>query len=369
MMELPRIRLRPVLLILLLLMVLGLMGAFDPFLSNGCRDESGAVILGKHRFSIHCLAFAPDGKALASGGGFPGRKGEIRLWNVPSGALRATLRSHQKCVYAATFSPDGGTVATTSYDGMVKLWDVTSARERASITISAELSGLPLAFSPAGDSLALAGCRPGLPVPGCEAGDVMLWRRTPRSKPARARGMVPLALGAAIRRLALCRVDLGTELPGADADSAQPNRPDQCGGLLAEGTWDVTIGQQTCTLTGHEDFVYGLAFSPDGRVLASASLDNTVRFWDVATGQRRAILHGHTAQVNSVSFSPDGKRLTSGSHDRSVRLWDTATGRELATFRGHEGAVTCVACSPDGRWVASGRYDKTVRLWQLPTDR
>ncbi|MEV0419350.1 WD40 repeat domain-containing serine/threonine protein kinase [Streptosporangium canum] len=129
--------------------------------------------------------------------------------------------------------------------------------------------------------------------------------------------------------------------------------------------WDVVGRQSVATLTGHTASVVSVAFSPDGKTLATGSSDDTVRLWDIADRKTVATLTGHTAGVYSVAFSPDGKTLATGAEDAMVRLWDVADRQSVATLTGHPASVVSVAFSPDGKTLATGSFDNTVRLWDI----
>jgi WD40 repeat protein len=143
------------------------------------------------------------------------------------------------------------------------------------------------------------------------------------------------------------------------------------GRLLASGSedstiklWEVATGSLVRTLSGHTSWVRSVAFSPDGRLLASGSYKE-IKLWDVASGSLVRTLSGHTSWVRSVAFSPDGRLLASGSEDSTIRLWEVASGREVRTLSGHTDEVRSVAFSPDGRLLASGSNDWTIKLWDV----
>jgi len=122
-------------------------------------------------------------------------------------------------------------------------------------------------------------------------------------------------------------------------------------------------------LIGHTDEIISIAFSPNGRTLASSSYDGTVQLWDVNTDTLKSTLIGPTKRVTSIAFSPDGTLLAGGSSDKAVHLWDAVSGEHKAMLAGHTGSITTIAFSPDSKTLASGAWDNTVRLWDIATEK
>jgi WD40 repeat protein len=129
------------------------------------------------------------------------------------------------------------------------------------------------------------------------------------------------------------------------------------------GIWDVEKGEQTRTLSGHTQYVYCVAWNRDGTKLASASYDRTVKVWDATTGRELWTNRGHASAVMSVAWSPDGSKLACGSQDKMVHVLNAVDGKTLHALKGHTDLVISVAWSPDGQTLASGGFDDVVRLW------
>jgi WD40 repeat protein len=357
----------------------------------------------KHKDKVYSVAFSPDGKTLATGCW----DNTVKLWDASTGREMVALKGHTKGILSVTFSPDGKILATGSSDGTAKLWSVTTGKELASLegqTDPGFLSEITsVAFSPDGKALATGGYKYQLSAsPSPSIGIAKLWDISNKQELTTLSGNMGIIFSVAFspdsKTLATGSLSLqpgdppgpGTlklweaatgkefaDLKGhMDWIRCVAFSPD--GKTLATGSadktvklWDLATRQELVTLKGHTNWVLSLAFSKDGKTLATGSDDNTVKLWDVDTRQEKATLKGHNAGINSVAFTPDQKRLATGSFDYTAKLWDVATRYEQGTLRGHTDWVRCVTFSPDGKTLAtgSGHEDKTVKLWDMAREQ
>lgn len=255
--------------------------------------------------------------------------------------LITSLEGHTSLIWSVAFSPDGKTLASGSGDGKIKLWDITTRTNIA--TLNGRDFGIQyyiqphqiysVLFSPNGKVLASSG---GLGV-------VVLWNVTTKQVIASFRNR-------------------GTALSSVYS-------PD--GKILAITSsyvinlWDVKTLTNIATLEGHTGLIRDLAFSPDGKILASGAQDGTVRLWDITRKRTIAILDRHNRTAHSVVFSPDGKTLASGDWHH-IRLWDIETKQQIAVFTASPYSADCLTYSPDGTLLASAAW-RQIRLWDVKT--
>jgi WD40 repeat protein/tRNA A-37 threonylcarbamoyl transferase component Bud32 len=309
------------------------------------RQESPvrAAVLGGHGGRVHCVAFSPTGRMLASGcdqgvkpdGSLVRGGRRVRLWDVASQTCTAALTGPEGAATCLTFSPEGELLVSGNSGQPVHLWRLGGRFRKGPVTLADDTDVISVAFSPDGTQLATGNCHK----------TVRLWDVAARTCLATLSGHAGWVHSVAF---------------------------DRDGQLLATGSgdhtirlWDVSARSCAATLTGHGEIVREVAFSPDGTILASGSVDQTIRLWDMAARTCVAVLTDGFTPVFCVAFSPDGSVLASGGPDSTVRLWDVATQACVATLAGHAKAVTSVAFSPDGTTLASGSHDRTVRLWRL----
>jgi len=148
------------------------------------------------------------------------------------------------------------------------------------------------------------------------------------------------------------------------------------GKTIASASWDMTVklwdaerGKELLTLRGHFESVRACCFSPDGKSILSASDDETLKLWGTRSDEEKVTFKGHKGPVIACAFSPDGERICSASADKTLKLWDVRTGKVQITLKGHKDIVNACAFSPDGQTVASASNDNTVRLWDPETGR
>jgi WD40 repeat protein len=352
---------------------------YDPATGNLIQTLEG------HKSDVTAVAYSRDGNYLASGG----VDGSLLIWNIQGGNIIAQLAGHTDAVEGLAFSPDGKWLITSSEDTTMKIWDAATGELLRDFTEFTDLVDT-VTFSPDGSKFAFSN------------GAIHIWKLNSSSSEGKttitSEEILNIPGGVSIT----FSPD-GTKLATAWGTAASGN------GIAL---WDANSGRELLTMTGHSGWVMGLAFSPDGKRLASTSLDGTVRIWSIGpgqemvtvsspatgygnrvvysptgqefatnggdgsatiwnatTGEPRLTLRGHNLEVMNMAFSPDGKRFATGSLDATAIVWDAATGKKLLTLLGHEIGVRDIAFSPDGTLIATGGFDKTARVWEAASGK
>jgi len=283
------------------------------------------------------VLFSPDGKWLMT------KYSPCRLWPVGSWSEARQIGGTGHC-----FSADGGMMAVQEANGIIRLVETETGRTLAQLESPDLCEVKSAAFTPDSSRLVVT-----TNEPPC----VHIWD-------LRVIGRQLTAIG------------LGWDLPEASypGEGSSPGRLS----VVMDGEFNNLGGSSSALLKGrmvlfgHADQVNRMAYSSDGKTLATVSEDKAVRLWDATTGGARAMLQGHSTPVDSVAFSPDGKMLASGAGDwrhstvpGELKLWDAKSRVLIADLKGHAGPIFSLAFTPDGKTLASGSADGVVKLWDM----
>lgn len=279
--------------------VLALGGYKEVRLVDGVTKAPMAV-LPDHAEAVRAVAFSRDGRLLAAAGGLPGRKGEVKVWDVDKKTVLATINGHDDCIYAVAISPDGKRLATSSYDKLIKIWDVATGKEIR--TLKDHIDAIyALAFTPDG---------------------------------------ARLVSGAADRTVKIWNPETGERLYtfGEPLDGINTIALDPLGRRVAAGGLDKTIriwslgekgGKLLQTLIAHEDAVLKLAWSPDGKTLVSSGADRTIKVFNADDLTEIKAIPGQPDWAYGLDFAPGGQSFAAGRQDGSLEFYQV--GRPAGT--------------------------------------
>jgi WD40 repeat protein/serine/threonine protein kinase len=353
------------------------------------NPDTGTSILAlpTQEKAVRGIAFSPDGTRVIMGT----EANNLLVCNASTGHVIYAIPGHTKMVCGVACSPDGAQVATASEDQTVKLWDLKDGSPKRTLTgHTAKVTCV--AFSPDGGKVASASDDSTVRIWDAATGDLKQTLTQP-DHPFTSVAFSPD----------------GSRLAAATGLARNPIQPDP----NFIHVWDVATGKEVVTLTSATGDIFCFAFHPKGDRIVSGSRDQVVRLWDLATGQKVQSFHGHAAYVNGVAFSPDGHRIASvgGNYwseaENTIKIWDaddraepitlpsssycvafTPDGRRIAAYDLDESTITLwdavsgtkvhslkeatgdaegLAISPDGKLLATGAYDGGVRLWNAET--
>ncbi|CAN5778721.1 NB-ARC domain-containing protein [soil metagenome] len=300
-----------------------------------------------------CAAFSPDGAYLATGS----MAQDLWLWDVQTGVALHALHGHTNWVRWLAFHPNGSVLVSASNDSTVRLWQLEAIRKISTFDVAGHedvCQMLPGANHKA--YRALYSPDGNLLAIAGHRWDIQLWAPNAVNGPTLQRTLQ----GHSDPILGLAFHPAGKMLASSSMDQTVR-------------LWDVGSGQSYATLQGYSNWLVEVAFSPDGGTLASSGSDGTVQLWTVSKNgdsDRIGLQPGHTLRspkqtIHSIDFSPDGVLLASGSNTSLVQIWNISTGQRVQSLEDHTDFVRVVRFSPDGQQLISGGRDEILRLWDV----
>jgi WD40 repeat protein len=277
------------------------------------RDLATHQVLQRFGRAGRSIKFSTDGKLLAV---FLDDSKSIELWDPFTGSQLRTLKGHEDRVYSVVFSPDNRTLLSGSDDRSIRVWNLQTGKEERKYTFPTEIHQIRL--SPDGKTLAV------IPQVKTRGEGFTTWI------PSRTIQILDVESGRELRNLIMPKANLGNDFEGGFAS---------------------------------------MAFSPDGKVLATGGSDSILRVWDPATGQVLKQLENLGGTVTALDFALDSKRLAFVVGQSAVRIIDPSTGAEEVQTLGHWSSITSISCSPDGRKVFTFGAEGILRTWDLPSGR
>lgn len=296
------------------------------------------------------LAISPDGKMLAAGS----KDRTVHLWSLDTGKSLRILQKHTETVQALVFSPDNKWVASGGDDNTIRIWQVATGR----IEKTLKYPSLPIGhkgvygldISPNGEWLAI----------GNWDGTIALWYFANAKQAYK------------VNKEAVGFWGIGKGTGPGHTNSVNSVAFSSDGKLLASGAFDNTAkvwrvgekGQLSLWHTFHADnWINVVCFSPDNKLLAGGGFDKKVRVWQLVDGKLLHTFTGHKQGIGGLAFHPSGRMLASSSDDQTIKLWALTEGQLLTTLEGHNDYVNSIAFSPNGQFLASASGDDTVRVW------
>ena len=317
-----------------------LLGFVSPLVA---QDEAPIT---QHRRWVTSLAFSNDGKQLYTTGGesLPFRPGDVKIWEVDSGKLAASLEGAPSSVWSIAVTSDNATAITSGYDGKVLVWNLAEKKPRA--TLDKHKAWVrSVALSPDNANFATGG----------EDGTIVIWTTADAKQvkefKAHDAAVYDMAFSPDGNRLATASTDKTAKLWDWKAE-----KPAEVAKFAGHATKVEGAPMPT------PEAVWSVAFNPAGNQVASSGADGKIRIWD-DKGAEQAVLEGHKDWVGAVAWSKENV-IASASHDKTIRLWNPADKKELHSFPAKS---TCwgVAFSADGKLLAAGSHKEGVRIFDV----